>query len=48
MKTLNIKKFKMETLQTALQLVTRNCYLAYVDLRDQYFWIPVHKDYQKF
>ena len=42
------QKFKMETLQTALALVTKNCYFASIDLRDAYYSVPVHEDYQKF
>ena len=36
------QKFKMETVQTALQLTTKNCYFASVDLRDAYYSIEIH------
>ena len=42
------KKFKMETVYTALQLITKNCYLASIDLRDAYYSVPVHPDYQRY
>ena len=42
------QKFKMETVQTALQLVTRDCYFASIDLRDAYYSVPVHPEYQKY
>lgn len=38
----------MEPAQTALQLVTDNCYFAAIDLRDAYYSIPIHADYQKY
>ena len=36
------QKFKMEMVQTALQLTTKNCYFASVDLRDAYYSIEIH------
>ena len=38
----------METAQTAVQLVTENCYFASSDLQDAYFSVPIHEDYQKY
>lgn len=38
----------METAQTAVQLVTENCYFASSDLQDAYFSVPIHADYQKY
>ena len=40
--------FKMDTLQSAIRLMKRNCYMASVDLRDAYYLVPIHKEYQKF
>lgn len=52
LKSLNEKveyqKFKMETVQTALQLISKGDYFASIDLRDAYYSIPVHKDFQKY
>ena len=42
------KKFKMETVQTALQLITQNSYFASIDLRDAYYSIEVHKEFRKY
>lgn len=42
------RHFKMETLHTALQLVTPNCFMASVDLKDAYFSIAVADDHKKY
>ena len=42
------QKFKMETVQTALQLTTKNCYFASVDLRDAYYSIEIHTEFRKY
>ena len=45
------KHFKMETLDTCLQLMKPNCFMASLDLKDAYFSIPVHNkstEYLKF
>ena len=45
------QKFKMETVQTALQLTqnkTKNCYFAAVDLRDAYYSIEIHTEFRKY
>ena len=41
------KKFKMETVQTALQLTTKKCYFVPVDLRDAYYSIEIHTEFLK-
>ena len=49
---LNLKKFnehvhtehfKMESLQSAIKLITPNCFLASIDLQDAYFSVPIAK-----
>jgi len=40
--------FKMDTLQSAIRLMKRNCYMASVDLRDAYYSVPIDEEYQKF
>lgn len=54
---LNLKKlnefivaphFKMEDIKTALKLITRNCFMATIDLKDSYFLIPISKKFRKF
>ena len=39
--------FKMDNLQTALKLVTQNCYKI-IDLKDAYCSVPKHKNQRKF
>ncbi|KAK2701534.1 hypothetical protein QYM36_019820 [Artemia franciscana] len=52
---LNLKKlnesikyyhFKMESVQSAVLLMTKNCYMASVDLVDFYYSCPVDFEYQ--
>ena len=40
--------FKMDTLQTALKLVTKGCYMASIDLKDAYYSVPIFEDHKKF
>ena len=52
LKCLNVnveyQKFKMESILTALSLVTPNCFFASIDLRDAYYSVPVDQHYQKY
>ena len=54
---LNLKKFndfllvphcKLESIEDALNLITEGCYFASVDLKDAYYSIPIHEDFQKY
>ena len=40
--------FKMDTLKTVTQLITKNCYMASVDLKDAYYTVPIHQAFQKY
>ena len=40
--------FKMDTLETAIKLVTPDCYMASIDLSDAYYSVPIHKNDQKY
>ena len=43
--------FKMDTLQSVISLMTPNCFMASVDLKDAYYSVPVavaHQKYLKF
>ena len=42
------RHFKMDTLQSAIRLMTPKCYMASVDLRDEYYSVPIHNDDQKY
>ena len=45
------KHFKMESLNSAIELVKKDCYMASVDLKDAFYSIPVsteHTDFLKF
>ena len=39
-------KFKMDTLQSILKLVTPGCYMATIDLKDAYYSVPVAQEHQ--
>jgi hypothetical protein len=41
-------KFKMETLDTAIKMVTRNAFMASLDFTDAYYTLPIHPEHQKF
>ena len=40
--------FKMDTLQTALLLVTPNCFFASIDLKDAYYSCSIAPEHRKF
>ena len=40
--------FKMESLQRAIQMITKNCYMASIDLKDAYYCVPIAFEYQKY
>ena len=40
--------FKMEDIRTALRLMSVNCYLASIDLKDAYLLMPIFKNHRKF
>ena len=39
--------FKMDSVWTAIRLMTTNCYMASIDLKDAYFSVPIAKSHQK-
>jgi hypothetical protein len=47
-KFIETKHFKMEDYRTASKLITENCYMASIDLKDAYFLISVHKSHRKY
>jgi len=47
MNTFVVKKhFKMETMSVAREFINSNDYIAFVDLSDDYFSIPIHESYR--
>lgn len=40
--------FKMDSIHTALDLVTQNCWMASLDLKDAYYSVGIHPDFQKY
>ena len=40
--------FKMDTIHTILKLVTPNCWMASLDLKDAYYSVKIHSDFQKY
>ena len=54
---LNLKKlnkhvqcyhFKMETIKTVISMMTPDCFMASIDLKDAYYCVPVSKGHQKY
>ena len=40
--------FKMDTIQTATSMITKNCFMSSVDLRDAYYSVNVNTEYRKY
>jgi hypothetical protein len=40
--------FKMDTIHTALDLITKGCWMASLDLKDAYYSVGIHPDSQKY
>ena len=40
--------FKMDNINSRVRLMKPMCYMASIDLKDAYFSLPVHHDYQKY
>jgi hypothetical protein len=47
-KHLEYAHFKMEGLKTVSELLTPGCYQGTVDIKDAYYSVPKHKDFQKY
>ena len=39
--------FKMDNIHTALKLITKDCWLASLDLKDAYYSVPIYAESQK-
>ena len=40
--------FKMDTLKSALELVTRNCFFCSIDFKDAFYSVRVHPQHRKY
>lgn len=40
--------FKMDSIFSALELITQDCWMASLDLKDAYYSVKIHPDYQKY
>ena len=47
-KNLETIHFKMDTIYSVLDLITPNCYMGSIDLKDAYYSVPIDDAYQKY
>ena len=47
-KHIQCEYFKMGSLQSVLNIIRPNCWIASVDLKDTFYMVPIHLDHQKF
>ena len=47
-KFVNYKHFKMESINSVLNIIKPNVYMASIDLKDTFFSVPVHSTHQKY
>ena len=40
--------FKMDTLETAIRLMTPGCFMTSIDLKDAYYSVPMAVEHQKY
>ena len=40
--------FKMDSIHTALELITQDCWMASIDLKNAYYSVKVHDEFQKY
>ena len=45
---INYRHFKMESINTAMHLISKNCYFAPVDLCDAYYSVPIVSERRKY
>ena len=46
--SITYRHFKMDTLQSAINLMTPNCFMASLDWKDAYYSVPVSPEFQKY
>ena len=47
-KHIQCEYFKMGSLQSVLNIIRPNCWIASVDLKDTFYMVPIHLDHQSF
>jgi hypothetical protein len=47
-KSVEYHHFKMDTFENAIKIITKNCYMASIDLRHAYYSVPVATEHQQF
>ena len=40
--------FKMDTIYSVLDLITPNCFMSSIDLKDAYYTVPIADEYEKY
>lgn len=45
---IEVAHFKMEDVRTARKLISKDCFMAKIDLEDAYLTVPIHPDYTKY
>ena len=45
---IDMPHFKIEDLRTASKLMTKDCFMSHIDLKNAYFLVPVDEKYRKF
>ncbi|CAJ0958648.1 unnamed protein product [Ranitomeya imitator] len=40
--------FKMESINSAIKMLFNNCFMVVVDLKDAYYHVPIHADFQRY
>jgi hypothetical protein len=40
--------FKMDTIWTAIRMMRPECFMESIDLKDAYYFVPIHKDHKKY
>ena len=47
-KYIESKHFKMESLQNVLHMVKPEAWMAFMDLKDAHYSVPIHEELQKY